>query len=106
MPVIFNGQDWWRRQQLVSLRRDCRGLVVGQGGKVQARPVQKFFKIGDLGVLADSGSGWQEVVMVTEKLDGEMMVGLVVGEAVELWSRGGWTELHPLRAAVEADRAA
>ena len=56
-----------------------------------ARPVQKFFSIKDLGKMPDSGEGWQQVVTMIEKLDGEMMVGLVVDGAAESWSRSGWT---------------
>ena len=33
-----------------------------------------------------------QVVIVTEKMDGEMMCGAVRDGQIELWSRGGWTE--------------
>jgi hypothetical protein len=76
------------RKKLIQLRRECRGLVIGQDGFVIARPVQRFYKVFELQGLAEK----VKAVTVTEKLDGEMMVGLVVSGAIELWSRGGWTE--------------
>ena len=92
VPIMWNGRNWWKQQQILSLRKDCRGVVVAEDGQVVARPVQRFFKVTDLWEIEDNGEGWQKVVAVTEKLDGEMLVGVLVGEAVELWSRGGWTE--------------
>ena len=57
---------------------------------VVARPVQRFFKISDLGVIPDTGEGWLKVVAITKKVDREMIVGLVVNGAVELRPRGAW----------------
>jgi hypothetical protein len=58
------------------------------GGEVVVRPVQRFTKVGQMGELA----GLVMSGTVTEKLDGVMVCGVVTGGAVELWSRGGWTE--------------
>ena len=79
VPIIWNGRDWWKQQQIISLRKDCRGLVVAEDGQVVARPVQRVFKVTDLWEIEDNGEGWQKVVAVTEKLDGEMIDGGDIG---------------------------
>ena len=80
-----------RRAQL---RRECRGLVVGEGGKVLVRPVSKCFMLEQVHDISRGGFRGQEVVDVTEKLDGQLMVGVVSsGGEVEMWSRGGRTQL-------------
>ena len=59
-----------------------------RGGEVVVRPVQRFQTMRQL-----PGQGQHLVAeTITEKLDGVMVCGVVVGDAVELWSRGGWTE--------------
>jgi hypothetical protein len=65
---------------------ECRGLVL-RDGEVLSRPVQRFLRVAELGGLV------HELVAqtVTEKLDGQMVCGVVIGDAVELWSRGGQT---------------
>ena len=75
------------RREVFQLLSECRGLVV-QDGQVVSRPVQRFHRLSEMRGMA------AEVIaaVVTEKLDGQMMCGLVVGDGVELWSRGGWTE--------------
>ena len=58
------------------------------GGEVVVRPVQRFVKVRQMGELA----GQVMSDTVAEKSDGVMVCGVVTGDAVELWSRGGWTE--------------
>ena len=77
--------------RLVRLRRECRGLVLDGGGSVQMRPVQKFYRAWQLGGVEKSAIERLRVQTVTEKLDGEMMCGVMKEGQVELWSRGGWT---------------
>jgi hypothetical protein len=82
-----------------ALRRECRGLVVHRDGAVLVRPFHRFFSIGQtiatqIGRLAGTRSG-----VVTRKLDGQMVCGVVVGGMVQLWSRAG-----PTKTGVEAFR--
>ena len=75
--------------RLMTLLGECRGLVL-RGEEVVSRPVQRFFRVKEL-------QHWGRLVtpckVVTEKLDGEMLCGVVLDGRVELWSRAGWTEL-------------
>jgi len=73
-------------EELMLLLGECRGLVL-QEGQVVSRPVQRFHRVSEIG-------GWAATVtaeVVTEKLDGQMMCGVVQGNEVQLWTRGGWT---------------
>ena len=84
-----------------ALRRECRGLVVHRTGAVLVRPLHRFFAIGQtaqtqIGRLAGIVSG-----VVTLKLDGQMVCGVVVGGMVQLWTRAG-----PTPVGVEAFRVA
>jgi hypothetical protein len=85
-------QDGQNDSRLVELRRESRGLVVDEAGEVQVRPVQKFYSVCQLRGAERESLGKAEVMVVTEKIDGEMMCGVVREGQVELWSRGGWTE--------------
>ena len=73
--------------RLGALVGECRGLVLS-GGEVVVRPVQRFLKVRQMVGLAQAVMP----VTVTEKLDGVMVCGVVAGDGVELWTRGGWTE--------------
>jgi hypothetical protein len=82
--------------RLVDLRRECRGLVLDELGEVRVRPVQKFFALHKLqGARKETNEGYCDdrggVKTVTEKVDGEMMCGVMRNGGAELWSRGGWT---------------
>ena len=78
--------------KLVQLRRESRGLVLGAAGAVQVRPVQKFDKWWQLKGMEKTVLTTVAVMEVAEKMDGEMMCGVVRQGQVDLWSRGGWTE--------------
>ena len=86
---IRSGQN---DSRLVELRRESRGLVVDGAGEVQVRPVQKFYSVCQLRGAEREALSKAEVMVVTDKIDGEMMCGVVREGQVELWSRGGWTE--------------
>ena len=73
------------------LRRECRGLVLGEVGVV-ARPLQKFFSEGQVG---DAQMRWirtQAVVEATEKLDGIMVYGVLSNGVMQFWTRSGYTD--------------
>ncbi len=75
------------KENLFRLLAECRGLVLCNG-LVVARPVQRFRRVAEMCSLAESVT----TELVTEKLDGVMVCGVVMAGAVEMWSRGGWTE--------------
>ena len=91
---IGKEQGQWQTSdsKLVQLRRESRGLVLDAAGAVQVRPVQKFYKWWQLKGIEKTALMTVAVTEVTEKMDGEMMCGVVRQGQVELWSRSGWTE--------------
>jgi hypothetical protein len=91
---IGKEQGQWQTSdsKLVQLRRESRGLVLDAVGAVQVRPLQKFYKWWQLKGIEKTALMSVAVTEVTEKMDGEMMCGVVRQGQVELWSRGGWTE--------------
>ena len=96
-PFQYYGVEQGRRQRkntdrrAIELRRECRGMVVSGDGVVKIRPVQKFYRMWQLSGVEKAALDCVKVQTVTEKLDGEMMCGVVREGQVELWSRGGWT---------------
>ena len=96
MKYFATNQGGRQRRQidgrLMQLRRESRGLVVDAAGVVQVRPVQKFYSMRHLSGAEEDSITAAQVVIVTEKMDGEMMCGAVRDGQIELWSRGGWTE--------------
>ena len=87
-----------------SLRKECRGLVLGPHGVV-ARPMHKFFEEGQT-KDTKHGQVTNEVVMdARKKMDGTMMFGVVHPTEgwTELWTRAGcdgpgkWATIGSLR---------
>ena len=70
----------------MQLFSECRGLVL-RDGAVVSRPVQRFHRVSEMGGLAATVTA----EVVTAKLDGQMMCGVVLGEEAQLWSRAGPT---------------
>lgn len=86
-----NARDDKERRRMEVLLTECRGLVLQSGmGEVISRPVQRFYRVNELN---SRGAELAIAGVVTEKLDGQMLCGVVVQGHVELWSRSGWTEL-------------
>ena len=73
------------------LRREMRGLVMRDTGEVVVRGLHKFFNVGQLKETKMHRLGQQRVLEVLSKLDGQMVVGVLVGDTVEYWSRKGRT---------------
>mgnify|MGYP006421502489 CR=1 FL=1 len=82
------GKAEWRRAWL---RREMRGLVVRRTGEVVMRGLHKFFNIHQLQETNVRALSKTQIHEVLEKLDGQMVAGIVVGEDVQLWSRKGNT---------------
>jgi hypothetical protein len=82
-----------------NLRRECRGLVLRANGTVLARPLHKFFTVDQLPeVKLDPdpmryGMHCFSIESVTKKLDGQMLMGLVIAGHPQLWTRAGPTDV-------------
>lgn len=83
----------WRRAWL---RREMRGIVVRRTGQVVVRGLHKFFNLGQLREVNMQTLQKKKVVEVLEKLDGQMIVGVVVGEHIQFWSRKGLTTVSTI----------
>jgi hypothetical protein len=71
------------------LRRELRGLVLRDTGEVVARGLHKCFNMGQLDEVQVQRLRGQRIEEVTDKLDGQMIMGVVVGDEVRMWSRQG-----------------
>ena len=60
-------------------------------GEVIARGFHKFFNVGQIKETNIRELRGKVVVEVLEKLDGQMVMGVVVGDEVQWWSRRGHT---------------
>eukprot|EP00657_Telonema_sp_P-1_P006291 TRINITY_DN245_c0_g5_i1.p1 TRINITY_DN245_c0_g5~~TRINITY_DN245_c0_g5_i1.p1 ORF type:complete len:248 (+),score=29.05 TRINITY_DN245_c0_g5_i1:354-1097(+) len=85
-----------------ALRREYRGLVVHTSGRVLVRPLHKFFSIGQIPKVSLAVLLQKQIAVVTRKLNGQMVSGVVVGGEVQMWTRAGPTEvgMQALRVAV------
>jgi hypothetical protein len=85
-----DGKTEWRQAWL---RRELRGLTVRDTGEVMIRGLHKFFNIGQLTETKLQALRKLQIDTVTEKLDGQMICGVLVGTVVQFWSRKGFTEV-------------
>ena len=76
-------------QRRAWLRRELRGLVLRDTGEVVARGLHKFFNVGQMDEVQVQRLHGKQIDEVTDKLDGQMVMGVVVGEEVRMWSRKG-----------------
>lgn len=57
----------------IPLARECRGIVFDREGNLVGRPIHKFFNIGEKPETLKHVLPWDNVISVTEKLDGSMI---------------------------------
>ena len=62
--------------------------------------MQRFLRLQELG----GSAAVLTAQIVTEKLDGTMVHGMAVDGQVELWTRGGWTQLARAATRVGAEQ--
>uniref|UniRef100_A0A6B2L4J3 T4 RNA ligase 1-like N-terminal domain-containing protein n=1 Tax=Arcella intermedia TaxID=1963864 RepID=A0A6B2L4J3_9EUKA len=62
-----------REALLLTLRRECRGIVFDQNGKVIARRFHKFFNVNETEETLSSNINLRKPFVLTEKLDGSMI---------------------------------
>ena len=75
------------------MRREMRGMVVRDTGEVMVRGLHKFFNLGQLKETQVGRLKELQVMEVLTKLDGQMIIGVVIGDEVEYWSRKGKTSV-------------
>lgn len=79
------------------IRRECRGIKFGRDGRILARPLNKFFNIGEREETQPAAIDFNEPHSVTEKLDGTMIHPAIIDGEVVFMTRMGRTD-HALRA--------
>lgn len=75
------------------IRKECRGLKFSADGSILARPLHKFFNIGE---RPDTQAGvleFDQPHTVMEKLDGSMIHPAIVGDEVVFMTRMGRTDV-------------
>jgi hypothetical protein len=86
----IEGKEGWRQAWL---RREMRGIVIRRTGEVIVRGLHKFFNVGQLKEVELGELVKKDICEVLEKLDGQMIVGVMVGDTVQCWSRKGHTQV-------------
>jgi hypothetical protein len=89
-PVTPEKKAEWHRAYL---RRELRGLVLRGTGEIIARGLHKFFTVGQMPEVKITQLETKQVCEVLEKLDGQMVMGIMVGDVMEMWSRQGHTQV-------------
>ena len=75
------------------MRLECRGLKFAPDGRILARPLHKFFNVGERGDTQPHVLDFSQPHVVTEKLDGSMIHPAIVGGEVVLMTRMGRTDV-------------
>jgi RNA ligase len=76
-----------------SIRRECRGLIFDNQGKLISRPYQKFFNIGEKEETQLNKINLYEPHVVLEKLDGSMIRPIPTKEGFRLATKAGITDV-------------
>jgi RNA ligase len=74
------------------IRRECRGLVFDDSGRLVARPYHKFFNVGEREETDLSVIDLSVEHSVLDKLDGSMVFPVVLGGALRLHTKSGITD--------------
>lgn len=75
------------------VRLECRGIKFDKGGKILARPFQKFFNVGERVDTQPDLLDFRQPHIITQKLDGSMIHPAVVDGALVLMTRMGRTDV-------------
>lgn len=76
-----------------SIRRECRGLIFNEEGKLISRPYHKFFNAGEKEETQLNKINLYEPHIVLEKLDGSMIRPIPTPEGFRLATKAGITEV-------------
>jgi len=75
------------------VRIECRGIKFAPDGRILARPLHKFFNIGERADTQPHVLDFSQPHAVTEKLDGSMIHPAIVNGEVALMTRMGCTDV-------------
>lgn len=75
------------------IRLECRGIKFGPGGEIIARPLHKFFNIGERNDTQPHVLDFSQLHVITEKLDGSMIHAALVNDEVVFMTRMGRTDV-------------
>ena len=76
------------------MRLECRGLKFAPDGKIMARPLHKFFNLGEKEDLQEHHFDTSGPHTVLKKLDGSMVHGALVNDEFVLMTRMGYTDVE------------
>ena len=74
-------------------RHELRGLKFGPDGRVIARPLHKFFNVGERPETQPDAIDWSRPHVITEKLDGSMVHPAIVQDDIRMMTRMGITDV-------------
>lgn len=75
------------------IRRECRGIKFKPSGEILARPLHKFFNVGERPETQENKIDWNRITSLQEKLDGSMIHFTRVGGELRAMTRKGITEI-------------
>lgn len=82
-----------------AIRRECRGLIFGEDGRIMSRPYHKFFNVNEKEETQSHRLDLSRAHTVMDKLDGSMIRPVWQGGVVRLATKMGVTDV-----ALEAER--
>jgi len=81
-----------RTAYLWKLRRECRGIVFGNDGKVIARRFHKFFNVNETDETLSTKINLNRPFVITEKLDGTMISPYFTESKLRYATKAGVTD--------------
>lgn len=76
-----------------AIRRECRGLVFGNDGKVISRRLHKFFNVNERDETQADKIDLSKPHVILEKLDGSMITPIPIGDGIRWGTKMGVTEV-------------
>lgn len=70
-----------------ALAKECRGITFDAEGKVISRPFHKFMNIGQTAESQPDKIDWNNVSLITEKIDGSLMMPVRFGDTIRWKSK-------------------
>lgn len=89
IDYVFAGEDTFDHPA----RIECRGIKFAPDGSVLARPLQKFFNIGERPETQPSVLDFSQPHVIMDKLDGSMIHPAIVDDEVVFMTRMGRTDV-------------
>lgn len=74
------------------MRRECRGIIFDDNGKIMSRPFHKFFNVGERDETQLHNLDLTAPHVIMEKMDGSMIRPLRVGGLIRLGTKMGLTD--------------